>query len=202
MILDGPWLPNGSGWSPDVKIFYLIDSYSKVLFAYTFDLDSGVISRPLSLVEFPSAGGLPDGLAVDESGNIWVAMWGEGRVLKIDPLGRISRVIHLPVEQPTPGVAAALGVTRDDPMSSQRAQLGGHARHLDQRTHSSRNTVLRYLNREYWSDRRVDHDTLATTRHRPAKSGNGVPSEGWERSSRPPLDKFTHILVSVPRQFR
>jgi sugar lactone lactonase YvrE len=98
---DGLTLPNGLGWSPDARTFYLADSVAHVIHAFDFDLAAGVLSRQRVLIEFAEADGLPDGLCVDDEGCIWVAMWGGGRVLQLSPSGKELTSAPLPVGQPS-----------------------------------------------------------------------------------------------------
>jgi D-xylonolactonase len=43
--------------------------------------------------------GLPDGLAVDAEGGVWVAFWGGGCVRRLSPSGQVLATITLPVRQ-------------------------------------------------------------------------------------------------------
>lgn len=92
---------NGIGWSPDEATLYLIDSLDWVLLAFPFDAESGMLGNPRRLVEFDRADGLPDGLAVDALGGIWVARFGGGAIERYDESGRRDERITLPVSQPT-----------------------------------------------------------------------------------------------------
>lgn len=76
---------NGLAWSADNSTMYFIDSLSQNVTAYKFDLTNGNISDPRVLVEFDSKlDGMPDGQTIDTDGNLWVTMYGGGRVIKID----------------------------------------------------------------------------------------------------------------------
>jgi sugar lactone lactonase YvrE len=44
---------------------------------------------------------VPDGLAVDSEGGVWIALWDGWRVARYAPDGRLDREIHLPVPRPT-----------------------------------------------------------------------------------------------------
>src|SRR5690606_23170403 len=52
-------------------------------------------------VEIPTEVGLPDGLALDAEGGVWVALWGGSAVHRYGPDGRLDAVVELPVRQPT-----------------------------------------------------------------------------------------------------
>ena len=79
---DGFTLPNGLGWNHDDTRMYLIDSMTNSLLSAAFDADEGVVGEfaPLCRIE----PGLPDGLAVDIDGCIWVAVWCGAEVRRFD----------------------------------------------------------------------------------------------------------------------
>jgi sugar lactone lactonase YvrE len=101
ILLDGLTLPNGMGWSPDSRTFYLTDTVAHAIYAFDFDLARAALSARRTLIEFAEPDGMPDGLCVDSDGWLWVAMWGGGRVLRVSPAGEIRTEIALPVRQPS-----------------------------------------------------------------------------------------------------
>lgn len=100
-VVHGITMSNGLGWSPDARIFYHVDSAARQLRAYSADPESGALSapRPLFSVAPPI---LPDGLAVDADGHIWLALWGAGAVVRLAPDGHETGRI----EVPTPRVSS------------------------------------------------------------------------------------------------
>jgi sugar lactone lactonase YvrE len=98
---EGFQLSNGMGWSPDDRTMYFIDSAPREIYAYDFDLASGGIRNRRTLVRIAEEHGLPDGMAVDAEGFLWVAQWSGGRLVRYDPDGAIERVIAMPVKRPT-----------------------------------------------------------------------------------------------------
>lgn len=100
-VLTGLTLPNGMGWSPDGRTFYLVDTIPRRLFAFDYDLETGTPSRQRLIHEFDEADGMPDGMCVDAEGTLWVAMWGGGRVIRLDADGRRIEVVGTPVAQPS-----------------------------------------------------------------------------------------------------
>jgi sugar lactone lactonase YvrE len=91
---------NGPCWSPDNRTFYFTDSMAQVIFAYDFDLDSGTISNRRVLNDTRDFG-YPDGATVDSQGYIWSARWEGSCVVRIDPKGRIDRVVPMPARRVT-----------------------------------------------------------------------------------------------------
>ena len=100
-LVDGTHISNGLGWSPDDRTMYFTDSGKRVIWAYDFDIDDGVLSNRRTFVDVPQSTGIPDGLAVDEEGFVWSAGWDGWNITRYTPDGRIDRVVRLPVPRPT-----------------------------------------------------------------------------------------------------
>ncbi|MER6124740.1 SMP-30/gluconolactonase/LRE family protein [Streptomyces sp. NPDC001795] len=97
-VLDDVAVSNGTGWSPDGRLMYYIDSPTRRI--DVFDMgDDGLLAdrRPLAHVDR----GFPDGLTVDADGCVWVALWDGGAIHRYTPSGELDRVIDLPVLRPT-----------------------------------------------------------------------------------------------------
>ena len=90
----GITVSNGLGWSPDNTVFYYVDTGKKVVYAYDYDISVGAISNRRVVFDYKTdlesakVDELPDGMDVDSNGNLWVASFGGGRVLHIDPKRR------------------------------------------------------------------------------------------------------------------
>jgi sugar lactone lactonase YvrE len=100
-VLSGVTISNGLGWSPSGRHCYFIDSGTGGVDRFGYDVDDGVLSDRERLVSIPAESGVPDGLAVDSDGCVWVALWGGGQVRRVDSSGRLLEVLHLPVAQVT-----------------------------------------------------------------------------------------------------
>ena len=94
-------LPNGMDWSPDSKYFYLIDSLEYKLWRFSFEVNSGLISKKILFYEFNPLNGIPDGLSVSSKGQILVAMYGGSSIHVISPEGEHNQTLKLPVRNPT-----------------------------------------------------------------------------------------------------
>lgn len=92
-------LANGIGWSPDDQTMYFVDSMAHTVSAFDYDLSRGQLSGGRTFVTSDEEQGLPDGLAVDEEGFVWVAFWGGWCVRRYSPEGTLDRVVELPVAQ-------------------------------------------------------------------------------------------------------
>ena len=93
---------NGIGWSPDDRTMYFCESFAYVIHAYDFDAVRGDIEnrRTFATIDAES-GSFPDGITVDADGFIWCAQPVFGRVVRYDPMGKIERIIELPVSRGT-----------------------------------------------------------------------------------------------------
>ena len=92
-------LPNGIGWNSDNSLMYLADSMTQKVYVSDFDLADDFVPKFRELISIDS--GVPDGLAVDVDGCIWLAVWGGNRVTKISPQGKILEDHYFPVSQPS-----------------------------------------------------------------------------------------------------
>jgi len=101
VVADDMHLSNGMGFSPDRSSFYLIDTIPGKLFRFDYNAATGSISNRQVLVRFDRQQGLPDGMTVDQEGFLWVALFFGGKILRLDPDGRVEREIAVPCKQPT-----------------------------------------------------------------------------------------------------
>jgi sugar lactone lactonase YvrE len=101
VVLDGLTLPNGLGWSPDSRLFYLADSVRRVIEAFDFDLERARLSARRTLIDFGDRDAMPDGLCVDAAGCLWVAMWDGAEVLRVSPRGEVLATVPVPVHRPS-----------------------------------------------------------------------------------------------------
>src|SRR5699024_49293 len=69
-------MSNGLAWSPNNKTMYYIDTPTKQIDAFDFNPDTGEIKNKRTVVTIPESEGVPDGMTIDEEGNLWVAQWG------------------------------------------------------------------------------------------------------------------------------
>jgi len=97
--LTGISVSNGIGWSPDGLHCYYVDSDTRRIDVFEFDADSGTLRERKTLAEVQGA--LPDGIAVDAEGCVWVAMHGGWEVQRFTPSGHVDRVVRLPGSQVT-----------------------------------------------------------------------------------------------------
>jgi len=100
-VLTGLTISNGIGWSPDGKTLYLSDSGAGSVDAFDFDGATGEISRRRTLVHIDQPGTAPDGLTVDEQGDLWVGIYNGWAVNRYEPDGSLRAAVEMPVAQVT-----------------------------------------------------------------------------------------------------
>ena len=100
-VLAGLTISNGLGWSPAGDVMYHIDSKAGGIDAHHFDAHSGALSGRRRLADTDPSWGLPDGLAMDAEGGIWVAFWDGSAVRRFAPDGEVTETLELPAARPT-----------------------------------------------------------------------------------------------------
>lgn len=95
---------NGLCWSADAKVFYYIDTPTKQVRAYDFDLASGALSNARVIVDTAAEGfaDSPDGMTIDADGKLWIAFCHGGCVARFDPeTGKTMQKVDLPCVETT-----------------------------------------------------------------------------------------------------
>jgi sugar lactone lactonase YvrE len=88
-------IPNSIGWSRDHKTLYFTHSTEKRIIAFDYAADTGDITNERVFWQHDGEGD-PDGFKMDEDGYIWQAIYGESRVLRISPEGKVVGEITYP----------------------------------------------------------------------------------------------------------
>jgi sugar lactone lactonase YvrE len=139
-ILTGSTISNGLGWSPSGRSFYFIDSPTCRVDVFDCDLASGTIEKRRPCAAVAVAGAVPDGLAVDAEGCLWVALHGGWGLNRYAPGGALVAEVRLPVARVTsccfggPALRDLYVTTRRDGLSAAelaRQPLAGALFRLD-----------------------------------------------------------------------
>ncbi|EHR61862.1 SMP-30/gluconolactonase/LRE family protein [Saccharomonospora cyanea] len=100
-VLTGVTISNGIVWSAEGDTVYYVDSPTQRIDAFDFDPDTAGFSERRTVVEIPPELGMPDGLALDADGGLWVALWGGGAVHRYTTDGTLDEVIEVGPRQVT-----------------------------------------------------------------------------------------------------
>lgn len=101
VVLEGVTISNGLAWSLDGGTVYYVDSPTRRIDAFDFDAAPGVFVNRRPFVQVEDTDGIPDGMAIDAEGCLWVALFGGSAVRRYTPDGKLDAVIELPVSQVT-----------------------------------------------------------------------------------------------------
>ena len=88
-------ISNGLAWSADGARFYSTDTLRGVIWVREYDVGTGACGPRHPFVTIDA--GYPDGIAMDEHGSLWVAIWGAGEVRSFTPAGRHEHTVRVPV---------------------------------------------------------------------------------------------------------
>ena len=95
-------ISNGIIWSLDHTTMYYIDTLRKNVRAFDYDVETGDISNERVIITVPEEIGMPDGMAIDSEGMLWVAHYGGSCVSRWNPnTAQLLLKIDLPVTQVT-----------------------------------------------------------------------------------------------------
>ena len=96
-LFRGVTISNGLAWSVDHKTFYYIDTPTREIKAFDYDVTTGELANPRVAIYIPDSLGWPDGMTSDMDGNLWIAMWGGAQVTKWNPnSGKLLEQISIP----------------------------------------------------------------------------------------------------------
>lgn len=98
-MLEGLTIANGLDWDMTAGLFYYVDTPTQRVDVFDYDLASGEITNRRLAFEVPEEFGIPDGMARDSAGRLWVACWGGSRVVAFDPRnGRVLGEVRVPAQ--------------------------------------------------------------------------------------------------------
>jgi sugar lactone lactonase YvrE len=115
-LLRGLTISNGLAWWTDpttaATTMYHVDTPTGEVRAYDYDLASGSLGGARTLAAVHPGDGLPDGVALDVDGGLWVALHGGGKLHRYDPDGALTAVVELPVAHVTCPAFVGPGLTQ------------------------------------------------------------------------------------------
>ena len=99
-ILGDLTISNGLAWTAGGSLAYYVDTPTGRIDVFDYDSASGLVNRRPFVTMDPTHGH-PDGLTVDASDGVWVALWNGRAVRHYDSAGTLADVIEVPPSQVT-----------------------------------------------------------------------------------------------------
>jgi len=97
LLRDGPDLPKNGAFSPDGRTFHHAEGGAGVLLATQWDTRKGRLSQGRVFLRGSPDIGLPNGIACDCEGGLWVTMLGGWTIRRDLPDGTLDRIVPLPL---------------------------------------------------------------------------------------------------------
>lgn len=98
-VLEGVTISNGMAWSADGGTMFYIDTPTGEVRTFSEAADgSGELVRNELTIPISGEGG-PDGMCIDISGNLWVAIWGASAVHCYSQAGELLGVVEVDAPQ-------------------------------------------------------------------------------------------------------
>lgn len=121
-VLDNLSVSNGIVWTADRNTMYFIDTPTRKVKAFAYDQGKGTISNERIAFAIPESEGKPDGMTIDESGRLWIALYGGSGVGCWDPeTGEMLAKVKVPAPHTT---SCAFGGERLDTLYITTARDG------------------------------------------------------------------------------
>ena len=83
-LIENTTISNGLAFSHDNTFLYFIDTPTKKVAKYAYDVKNGEVNFESYVIEFKDKGS-PDGMTMDGEGMLWIAEWGGGCVSRWNP---------------------------------------------------------------------------------------------------------------------
>ena len=113
---------NGLAWSCDQQKFYYIDSPTLQVQCFEFNQESAHLGARHVVAEIPREAGEPDGMTIDEQDGLWVALFGGGKVIRVNSTtGNVDYEVRVPAPNAT---SCALGGPAFDELFITTARVG------------------------------------------------------------------------------
>lgn len=87
-------ISNGIVWTSDRTLMYYTHTLSGEILCFDYNNDTGRITNQQTVFEFCDQ--YPDGMAIDACNNLWIAIWGESKVVCLDTASRcITQIVDV-----------------------------------------------------------------------------------------------------------
>ena len=100
--LDSLIISNGIVWTADKKTMYHSETMTRTIRSFDYENETGVITNEITIINIPDTLGLPDGMAIDEEGMIWIGLWDGDGIVQYNPnSGELLQKVDVPAHNVT-----------------------------------------------------------------------------------------------------
>lgn len=99
LVLHDAGVSNGMGFTPALDAMYHTNSSAGTISRYPYDRAAGALGEGSVIVDVPVDQGVPDGMAVDDRGDLWSARWDGGALFHYAPAGTLLGEIPFPARK-------------------------------------------------------------------------------------------------------
>lgn len=89
-------IANSTCFSPNGDTLYFADSLRHMVWAFSYDPETGAVGKKRDFFDTSGFNSAPDGATVDAEGHIWLALVQAQKLIRISPDGRLDRVVESP----------------------------------------------------------------------------------------------------------
>jgi sugar lactone lactonase YvrE len=101
VALDPVTISNGLDWTADRRTMFYVDTPTQQVDRFDLDADGLGLRNRRTFAAQVLADGAPDGLTLDATGGLWLALWGGFAVTGYRPSGEVEARISLPASHVT-----------------------------------------------------------------------------------------------------
>ena len=106
-------ISNGLAWTADGRTLYFIDTPTRSVLAYDYDLEQGTLANERVVLRFVPKDGWPDGMTIDRHGRLWIGFWDGWAVRCYHPAtGVCECLVRVPCARPTSCCFGGAGLDR------------------------------------------------------------------------------------------
>ena len=136
-------ISNGPIFDYERNIGYVTDSIKRIIYSFSMnDISSSGFQKKIFL-SLNNVDGNPDGMAVDRNGNLWVAMWGSGKVCCFDKSSNLKLILQLPVSKVT---SCAFGGSNLNELYITTASIGLNDIEAERQPHAGK--IFKFITQE------------------------------------------------------
>lgn len=93
-------ITNGPAFDVERGCVFFTDTLARRIYRARVD-ERGLVAQAQLFHQFGESDGYPDGMAIDEQGGVWCALWGGRKILRLSATGEVLAKIDVPVSNPT-----------------------------------------------------------------------------------------------------